>query len=178
MKLGPQRAFGPFRVFARVEHEGQESRTSHMPEKTVAEAPALAGPRDEPRDVRHHDPELGRERSKRILSHPRTSGAECPEQRRLPGVGQTDESDVREDLELEAYLSLFARQTLLPECRRLAGRGREGPVAAPSLAAAGDDEALSRLREVGQKAVIVENLRSDGNLEDRILATLASLVVG
>ena len=46
--------------------------------------------------------------------------------------------------------TLFARQTLLPECRRLAGRGREGPVAAPSLAAAGDDEAFSRFREVGQ----------------------------
>jgi len=159
-----------------------------MPEKTVAEAPALAGPRDKAGDVRHHepfavgslvhDPESGREGSERILAHPRTGGAECPEQRRLPRVGQTDEADVREDLELEADLSLLARQTLLPECRRLTGGGREGPVAASALPTAGDDEALSRFREVGQEAVIVEDLRPDGDLEDRVLAALASLVVG
>src|SRR5215210_350817 len=188
VELGPQRTFGPFRVFTRVEHERQESRPRHVPEKTVAEAPALAGPRDEARDVRHHepiavgslvhDPELGREGGERILAHPRTGGAECPEQRRLPRIGQTDEADVREDLELEANLSLLAWQTLLPECRRLAGGGREGPVAASALAAAGDDEALSRFREVCQEAVIVEDLGPDGDLKHRVLAALASLVVG
>src|ERR687889_2690233 len=146
-----------------------------MPEKTIAEAPAFAGPRDKARNIRHHepfavgslihDPELGREGGERILAHPRTGTAECPEQRRLPRVGRADEADVREDLELEADLSLLARQTLLPECRRPAGGGREGPVAASAFAAAGDDEALSRFREVGQQAVIDENLGSDGHVE-------------
>jgi hypothetical protein len=159
-----------------------------VPEEAVAETPALAGPRDQARDVRHHepfavgslihDPELGREGGKRILAHPRTGGAECPEQRRLPRVGQTDEADVREDLELEADLSLLSWQTLLPECRRLTGGGREGPVAAPALTAASDDEALSWFREVGQEAVVVDDLGPDGDLENRVLAALASLVVG
>src|ERR671921_157453 len=155
-----------------------------MPEKTIAEAPAFAGPRDKARDIRHHEPfavgslihdsELGREGGERILAHPRTGGAECPEQGRLPRVGQTDEADVREDLELQADLSFLARQTPLPECRRLAGGGCEGPVAAPALAATGDDEGLSWFGEVGQEAVVVEDLGSDGDLEHSILAALAA----
>jgi hypothetical protein len=84
----------------------------------------------------------------------------------------------REDLELQTDFTLLARQTPLPECRRLAGGGREGSVAASALAATGDDEALSRFREVGQEAVIVEDLGPDGDLENRVLAALASLVVG
>ena len=72
-----------------IEHEREEPRPRHVPEKAVAEAPTLARPGDKTGDVRHHelpavcllvhDPELGREGGERIVSHPRTGGAERAE---------------------------------------------------------------------------------------------------
>src|SRR5215212_2465214 len=144
VELGPQRTLGPFGIFAGVEHEREQPRPRHVAEKLVAEALALAGPRDEAGDVCHHEPsavslivhdsELGREGGERIVTHPGTRGAQHAQQRRFSRVGQSDEADVREDLELQADLAFLAGETLLSECRSLAGGGREGTVPTPTLA--------------------------------------------
>src|ERR687889_1498552 len=85
VELGPQRTLGSFGVFTCVENEREQPRPGHVPEKLVAQAPALAGPRDKAGDVRHHepsavglivhDPKLGREGGERIVTHPRACGA-------------------------------------------------------------------------------------------------------
>jgi hypothetical protein len=159
-----------------------------VPEEAVTEPLALASPREETGDVRHHepsaisllvhDPELGREGGKRIVVHPRTSCAERAEQRRLTRVGHTDETHVREDPELQTDLALLTGQTSLPERRGLAGGGSERAVATPAFSAAGDDEARPRLGEVGEETVLVEDLGPDGDLEQRVLAALAGPVIG
>src|SRR5215212_427337 len=85
VELGPQRAFRPFRVLARIEDEREEPCARHVPQKAVAQAFSFAGARDQPWYIRHHEwsavdplihhPELGRKGGKRIVAHPGACGA-------------------------------------------------------------------------------------------------------
>src|SRR5215210_8006386 len=173
VQLRPEDPRRPFRVLARIQNQRQEPRARHVPQETVAQTPACARPRDEPGDVRDHErfpvgllvhhPELRRERGERVVAYPGTGGAQSREQRRLAGVGQPHEPDVREHLELQAYLLLLARQTPLAEGGRLAGRGSEGCVPSPALATTGHHERLLGLEEVGEQAALVVDLGTDWN---------------
>src|SRR5215212_2236290 len=187
VQLRPEDPRRPFRVLARVQNQRQEPRARHMPQEPVAQTPACARPRDEPGDVRDHErfpvgllvhhPELRRERGERVVAYPGTGGAQSREQRRLAGVGQPHEPDVREHLELQAYLLLLARQTPLAEGGRLAGRGSEGCVPSPALATTGNHERLLGLGEVGEQAALVVDLGTDWNFEDRLPSAFAGAVV-
>ena len=100
----------------------------------------------------------------------------------LPALGRPDEADVGEQLQPQLEPALLARQAVLGEARRLAGRALEARVAAPALAAVRDDQALPLDREVAeQRPVLVAHLGADGHVDEQVLAvgavTLRALAV-
>ena len=118
-------------------------------------APSL-GALDQARDVGDHElavvaverAEDGLQRRERIRGDLRLRAREPREQRRLAGVGQADEADVGQQLEMELDAALLARQPALGDPRGLAGGGLEARVAAPAGAAAGDRDLLAGPHEV------------------------------
>ena len=84
------------------------------------------------------------ERGERIVGDLGAGPRQAPQQRRLAGVRQPHEPDVREQLQPQLERRLLAGQAVLGESRRLPGRGREAPVARAPAAAARDHDALCR----------------------------------
>ena len=98
---------------------------------------------------------------------------------RLSGVGKADQPDVGEQLEAQPDVHLFSRPAGTVLARRPVGRGLVTGVAAPAVAALEEVDALPVDREVGeQRALLVvgEDLRSDGDLDDQVLAARAGHV--
>ena len=83
------------------------------------------------------------QRRERIVGDLGAGGGDARDQRRLADVGEAEQPDVGEQLELEADVALLARRARLGLARRAIGRRREVDVAAPALAALGDDEPLA-----------------------------------
>src|SRR5690606_3552515 len=114
-------------------------------EEADAEATPLARALDDAGDVRHHEravvtevdhPEVRLERRERVVRDLRLRGRERRDQRALPRVRETDESDVGEELELEGDVALFAGLAGLGVLRGLARSALEVDVpeaAAPAL---------------------------------------------
>src|SRR5215207_2015184 len=160
VQFRPEDTLGLLRILARVQDDRQEPCPRHVPQETVAQAPALARTRDETGDVRDHegfpvaslvhDPELRRQRGEGVVAHPRTGGAQCRQQRGLAGIRQAHQAHVRENLQFQMDLAFLPRQAPLAKRRRLARRGRERRVPPAALTAAGHDEGVLRLGEVGE----------------------------
>ena len=149
----------------------------------MPEPDALARALDQARDVgddelasvrRLDGAEHRRERRERILRDLRPRVRDPREQRRLARVRQADERGVGEQLEAELDDALVTRHAHFGIARRLARRRREALVAAAARAALRDDDARSRVRQVGDQPVVrIDDLRPDGNDEHRVLAALA-----
>ena len=114
---------------------------------------------DQPGDVGHdeaaivaqrHDAEVGRERGERIVGDLGTRRRDARDQRGLAGVGEADEADVGEQLQLQPEEPLFARLARLGAPRRAVGGRHEVRVAAPA-AAAFATSTLAFLGEIGEQ---------------------------
>src|SRR5207248_6758921 len=99
----------------------------------VTEPGTGARPLDQPRDVGDDElaigavegPEDRLERGERVAGDLRLRSRQPGEQRRLAGVRQADEADVREQPQLQLDPALVTGQATLGEPRRLPGRRRE-----------------------------------------------------
>ena len=123
-----------------------------------------------------------RQRRERVVGDLRLRVREAAQQRRLAGVRQAGHRRVGEQLQPQLDLRLLGRLPHLGEARRLPDRRREARVAAAALAAAGEDDAGVRPREVrDQLALGAVRLRADGDGElDRgaVGAVLARAAAG
>ena len=107
------------------------------------------------RAVRRLDrPEHRRERRERVVGDLRLRVREPAQERRLARVRQTGHRGVGEQLQPQLHLRLVGRLPHLGEARRLADRRREARVAAPALAAAREDDARVRPREIGDQLAL------------------------
>src|SRR5437899_9052840 len=104
----------------------------------------------------------------------RTRGAGDREQRRLAGVGETDQPDVGDQFELEPQPAGFARLAELGETRGLSGGRLEAGIAAAAPPGARDHQPLPVRDQVGQGlALLVFDQRSRWNLQHDIGRVLA-----
>ena len=115
-------------------------------------------------------PEHRRERRERVVGDLRLRVRDPAQERRLARVREPGHRGVREQLQPQLDLGLSGRLPHLGEARRLPGRRREARVAAAAVAAAREDDARVRPREVrDQVALGAVRLRPDGNRElDRL----------
>src|SRR6185312_11386138 len=92
----------------------------------------------------------------------------------LARVGEADEADVRDGLELQGELALLPRLALEREPRGLALLRREGRVAEAAAPACRRDEPRAGADEVGEDlAVLAEHDRAAGDLDHLVLARAA-----
>ena len=112
---------------------------------TGGRARALAGALDQAGDVGDHelgvvvdahDAEVRLERRERVVGDLRLGGRDDADQRALADVGEPDERDVGDQLQLELEPALLAVLALLGEARRAPPVGQEPGVAAAAPAAA------------------------------------------
>ncbi len=144
---------------APVHDVDEHARALDVPEEGVAEARAARRALDEARDVgdrgppavvraQLHDAEVGLERGERVRRDLRGGRGQRREQRRLAGVGEPHEADLRDQAQLQAEPPLDARLALLRVAGRLVRRGREVDVPEAAAPAAGDHRGLPGRDEV------------------------------
>ena len=88
---------------------------------------------------------------KRIVSNLRFGCRKTRNQRRLAGIGKSDEADIGEQFQLETDVLPFTRLARLNLARRAVGRRREPGVAQTAAPAARDEDALAFLGQVGDE---------------------------
>jgi hypothetical protein len=161
-----------------IEDVDKQARALDVREEVVAQAGALAGALDEPRDVGQHElavigverAEHGLQSRERVVGNLRRRARQARQQRRLARVGQPDEPDVGQQLEAQVDPALVPGQPALGEVRRLARGGGEALVAAPARTAAGEHDASAGHDEVVGRAVRVDGLRARRDAHDQVAA--------
>ncbi len=165
----------------------QRRATLDVAEELIAEAVAFVGAFDEPGDVGDDerfgvvgadDAEVRDERRERIVGDLRLRGADDGDERGLAGVGQSDQTHVRDQFQLDEELALLAGVAVLREARGLARGGGEVLIAPPSPAAFGHEHALAVVGEVGDHLVrdLVADDRADRQLDGDVTAVRARAV--
>ena len=149
-------------------------------EELMSEPRAIAGALDESGDVRHHergvpaephDAQVGDQCREGVVGDARSGGADGGDEGALAGIGEAEQTDIGEQLQLETHPHLDAG---------LAGRGvARGPTrgalevgVAESALAAVELPLGAFLVEVDQPLVGLEVVdhRSDGDLDDQVFA--------
>ena len=110
-----------------------------------------------------HDAEVGLEGGERVVGDLGLGRRDAGDQRALADVGEPDEGDVGQELELEPEPALLAHLALLGEGRRPAPVGQE-PGVAPAALAAGAPPASGRRRGRGRPAPSPSRVEHDGAL--------------
>ncbi len=106
------------------------------------------------------DAEIRRQRRERVVGDLRPRGGDARNQRRLAGVRKADEPDVRQQLEMEPEVFLFAGQTRFGPPRRAVRRRRKVRVSTPAEPALRDQHALARLRQIRDlRELVLDALR-------------------
>ncbi len=96
------------------------------------------------------------------------------EERGLTGVGETDQADVGDELELEAQLALFALVPRRGGLGRLVGGGLEVLVPPSALAPLGDNGAVGVLEVVEElPCLVVVDQGAGGDPDDQVLGVPA-----
>src|SRR5688572_11386129 len=88
------------------------------------------------------DTEIRRQRRKRVVGDLRFGRRDARDQRRLAGVGKTDQADIGKQLQLQPQVELFAVLTRLMLARCAVRRRREVSVAETAAAALRNEHAL------------------------------------
>ena len=163
-----------------VHHVQDEGGALDVAQERVAEARALARALDESRDVgddvavlaRLHHSEVRHERRERVVRDLRPRRGHARDQGRLAHRREPDERGVRQQLQLERDPAFLGRLAELREGRRAARRRHEVRVAAPAAAAARHDDALARVREVGDEppGLLVAHDRAERDGKHEVLA--------
>src|SRR5690242_12202522 len=165
----------------------QHRAALHMAEKARAETGAVMGALDETRQIGDDEflavdadhAELRGEGGERVIGDLRPGAADRGKEGGFAGIRQPDQRHVGDQLEAQPDPALLAGPTRIGTARRLVGRALVMGVAEAAIAAAGDDDALAGLRQIGQKdgLVLAKNLRADGGLDDQVLASGAAAVL-
>ncbi len=171
----------------RVDEMQQHAAALDMAEKAVAEADALMGALDEAGNVGEDefaavagdDAELRVQRREGIIGDLRARRADRGQKRRFAGVGEANEPGVGDQLQAQPDGALLPLLAGIDAARSLVGRGLEMGVAEAAIAAARERDALADLGHVGDQRffVLVEDLGSGRNLEDRVGALAAGAVL-
>src|SRR5262245_34216310 len=165
----------------------QQPRALGGAQELVAEALALGGAGDQagqigddegPIGVGARDAERWRESRERIVRDLRLCRRQPRDQRGLARIGEPDDADVGEELELQVQPPARPRTAEVGAARRLIGGRGEARVAAPAAGAAHHEHALSRRGEIPQQlaGVAVGDHRADRNAQDEIVAGRAGAV--
>ena len=131
---------------------------------------ALAGQAD--------DAEVGAERGEGIVGDLRPRRRDARNHRRLPGVGEADQPDVGEQLQMEPEILFLAGQARFGAARRAIGGRGELRVAAAADAALGDQEPLSRGRQIGDLHHAVVLLLVDDGADRHLELDVGALAAG
>ncbi len=120
-------------------------------------------------------PEIRLEGREGVVGDLRRGRGQGSEQGGLAGIGQADESHVRDEPQLEANPAFLARLALLGVVWGLMRRRREVDVAQAATAAAADEERLLCGDQVAEQLAgfAVEDARPRRNLQGQVLAGLA-----
>jgi hypothetical protein len=171
-----------------IEKVQQQPGALGVAQELVAEAAPLAGAGDEARQVRDDERALAVRRAdeaeRRLQRGERIVGDLGPgrrhprHQRRLSRVGEADDADVREQLQLEAKPALGAGPSQVGASRRLVGGGREPGVAATAPGATDAEDTLARRGEIAdeQPGVPLGDDGAERHAQDEIVAAGARAV--
>ncbi len=90
------------------------------------------------------------------------------QKRRLACIGQTDQTDIGDQLQPQPDPALFSRPALVRSAGRPVGAGFEVGVAKSAIAAFAEQHFLAVFIQIGKQclAVIVKDLRADGHVDD------------
>ena len=133
------------------------------------------------------DAEIGRQRRERVVGDLRTRGGDARDQGGLAGVRKADQTDVGEQLQLQAQESLFAGLARFGPPRRAVGGRHELRVAAPAASSFRDQDPLAFFGEIGEQLQagstaplsrrdLLEHQRADRHVDLEIVRALAGLV--
>ena len=116
------------------------------------------------------------EGGERIVGDLRSCRGQCPQQRRLARVRRSDQTHVRDQLEVEQDLELVPFQSWLRVVGSVSSRALEMDIAPTAGAASRDHDARVGSVQVGdQRPVWVEREGSHGNFEDDVRAAAPCL---
>ena len=161
-------------------NEVQHDRaTLDMAEEAVTEAGALMRALDQAGDVGEHeflghrqpdDAELGMQGGERVIRDLRVGRGGGGEKGRLPGIRQSNQSGVGDQLQAQPDPALLARPAFGRLARRPVGRGLVMRVTEAAIATAQQRHALTRPIEIGQHRLLVfgEDLGADRNLDHHV----------
>ena len=155
-----------------------------MTEEADADAAAFVGALDDAGNVGHYertvvpvadDAEIGLQGGEGVIGDFRPGGGDAGEEGGFPGVGESDQTHVRENLQFQDEPSLHALFARLGETRCLLGGALEMVVAVAAATAAAEDPLLSRIDHLEENLLALGILddRSDGHLQDDVLSVLA-----
>ncbi len=151
----------------------------------MAEAVALVRAFDQARHIGDHktaiaaqrdDAEVRRERGEGIIRNLRFRRRYHRDERGLAGVGKTDETHIREQLQREMQIEFFTDLARLHLARRAIGGRREVRVAQAAASAfrephaLADDGEVRYLRELARLGILRVDQRADRNGDVEILA--------
>ena len=167
-------------------HEMEEQASPlDVAQEPVPEPVSFVGPFDEAWDVgdderpiaaRVDDAEVRDERRERIVRDLRPRGRDAGDQGALARVRETDDRDIREELQLEPEREHLALSAFLVPRRRTVRRGREDAIPAPAAPAPRGFEALPGLGEIGQDPdpifIVDDRPRRDRDLDVRAVAAM------
>ncbi len=155
-------------------------------EETVADADALMGTFDEPRNVGENEllaidggnAEIGVERGERIVRDLRPGSGHRRQEGRLAGVRQTDEAAIGDELQAQPDRLFLTFLSGIGMAGRLVGRGLEVGVAETAVTAGRQTIAIADIDEVADErlAILLEYLRTGRDLQRHAVATRAGAV--
>src|SRR6266849_328668 len=123
------------------------------------------------------DPQIRFQRGKGIVGDFRARRGDNGNQSGLAGIGITHQADIGQKFQLEAKMALFARKSVFMFARGLMPGLGKVLIAASTAATVGDQYALAGAGEVGYgRALIVEDQRADGNLQDHVTTGMTGAV--
>jgi len=123
------------------------------------------------------DAEIRLERGEWIVRNLGTRSGNHRNQSGLARIGVTDQADVGQKFQLQAKMPLFAGKSVLMFARSLMPRLGKVLIAAPAASAVCDQDALARVGEISDgRALFVKHQRAYRNLQDHVLAGVASAV--
>ena len=143
--------------FGYIHQVGQQARALDVAQELDAQAVAGMRALDQSRNIGDDerpviavvggdDAQVRLERGEGVIGDLGPRGRDARNQRGLAGVRETDQSDIGQQLQLEAELVFFAGTAVLVLGGRLMRRRGEARVALAAAAAACDDETIAGLR--------------------------------
>ena len=161
---------------------------SQMLEKANAKPRTVGGSGDQARNISHdegavivhpHHPEIRHQRRKRIIRHLRSCGRERADQSGLPRIGRTEQSDLRDHLELEAQIAILTFSAPCGPARRPVGARFEARIADAASTTPRNQQPFTFFSHVpeGLQGMPIDDRGTHGHLDHTVLPTRARFVV-